>query len=339
MTIGQRADVGLILNTTVTGHPIEDSPAIEGTFASAPAGRSPDCGRPVAALGGGRLAFSNLAEVAAFTKTDRDVQAIGMPFLVLQDGRVALARAAALSANFPPVFPNARVNVTGFAAAGKPCDVRSYYVTDGGAMENLSLVSALLAIESALGTLPPDAKLRDIDIVLAEASAFDFDYAQDRGVGAAAGQSKERLTGRLTLELLDRLKKKGVAITVHDLSAPRVFRSRGGFGTHWQWPGSIRLENPLVAPVPPEWQRIVAQYSRLDRHWVTIDRPQLFSLWEALYDKDTRICDRAWPNDTAADLTTVSRWICGKNAAGDPVARADPQLDHWARLKANLSAR
>ena len=337
MTIGKRGDVGLILNTTVTGHPIEDSPAIEGTFASAPAGRPAECGRPVAALGGGRLAFSNLAQVDAFAKNDRDVQAIGLPFLVLQDGGVELARAAALSANFPPVFPNARVNVTGFAAAGT-CDVRSYYVTDGGAMENLSLVSALLAIESALRTLPPEAKLRDVDIVLAEASAFDFDYAQDRGVGAAAGQSKERLTGRLTLELLERLGKR-VAITVHDLSAPRVFRSRGGFGTHWQWPGSVRLENPLVAPVPSEWQRVVAQYSRLDRHWVTIDRPQLFDLWNALYAKDGSICNTSWPKEAAEDLTTVSRWICGKNADGDDVARPDPQLAHWERLKASASAR
>src|SRR5204863_330849 len=149
------------------------------------------------------------------TKSDLEVPAIGMPFRVLRDGSVGLARAAALSANFPPVFPNARVNVTGFAAVGQPCDVRSYYVTDGGAVENLSLVSALL----------------------------------------------------------------------------------------------------------------------------TIDRAQLFALWNALYDKDTRICDRSWPNDTAADLTTVSRWICGKNAGGDDVARADPQLAHWERLKASVSAR
>jgi hypothetical protein len=133
--------------------------------------------------------------------------------------------------------------------------------------------------------------------------------------------------------------RKRVSIIVHDLSAPRVFRSRGGFGTHWQWPGSIRLENPLIAPVPPEWQRIVAQYSGLDRHWVTIDRPQLFALWDALYDRDTRICDRSWDDDFAADLTTVSRWICGKDSAGRDVARPDPQLAHWDRLKASLSGR
>jgi hypothetical protein len=337
MTLAKRSDVGLILNTTVAGHPLQDAPAVDGTLARPTELRSPDCERPVSALGGGRLAFSNLAQVDAFSKNDRDVPAIGMPFLVLRDRKVELANAAALSANFPPVFPNARVNVTGFAGPRKPCDVRSYYVTDGGATENLSLVSALLAIDSALGALPADAPLREIDIVLAEASAFEFDYSQDRGVGAATGQAKERLTGRLTLELLARLRKR-VTISVHDLSLPRVFRSRGGFGTHWQWPGSVRLENPLVTPVPLEWQRVVAQFTGLDRHWVTIDRDQLFTLWNALFDKDRAFCDRTWSDDGAADLTTVSRWICGKDRAGRDVARRDPQIDHWARLKATLAA-
>jgi hypothetical protein len=337
MTLAKRADVGLILNTTVAGHPVEDAPVIDGTLARLPAGRLPDCERPISALGGGRLAFSNLTHIDAFSKTDADVQAIGMPFRVLRDRRVELAKAAALSANFPPVFPNARVNVAGFAGAGKPCDVRSYFVTDGGATENLSLVSALLAIDSAVSALPVNAPLREIDIVLAEASAFEFDYAQDRGVGAATGQAKERLTGRLTLELLERLRKR-VTINVHDVSLPRVFRSRGGFGTHWQWPGSVRLENPLVTPVPPEWQRVVAQFTRLDRHWLTIERAQLFRLWQALYDKDGAFCDRPWSDDPAADLATVSRWICGRDKSGNEVARRDPQLDHWAKLKAKLAA-
>lgn len=337
MGIAKRSDVGLILNTAVSGHPVEDAPALVGTFASPPPGRSAECARPISGLGGGRLAFSNLAQVDAFSKNDPDVPGIGMPFLVLRDEKVLLAKAAALSANFPPVFPNARVDVTGFASREKPCDLRTYFVTDGGAVENLSLVSALLAIDSALRTLPRDAKLRDIDIVLAEASAFDFDYSQDRGVGAATGQAKERLTGRLTLELLERLRER-VTIKVHDLSLPRVFRSRGGFGTHWQWPGSVRLENPLITPVPSDWQRLVAQFTRLDRHWVTINRDQLFTLWQALYDKDGTFCTQSWDDNASGDLKAVSSWICGRARHGSGDVRPDPHIDRWNMLRSKLLA-
>ncbi len=336
MALAKHNDLGLILNTAVSGHPVEDAPALAGTFAGPSAGRSAECDLPVSGLGGGRLAFSNLAQVDAFAKNDPDIPGIGLPFLVLRDQRVTLAKAAALSANFPPVFPNARVDVTGFARPDKPCDVRSYFVTDGGAVENLSLVSALLAIDSALKSLPHGAKVRDIDIVLAEASAFDFDYAQDRGVGAATGQAKERLTGRLTLELLARLRER-VTINVHDLSLPRVFRSRGGFGTHWQWPGTVRLENPLVAPAPPAWQSLVAQFTGLDRHWVRIGQEQLLEIWQALYDKDAEFCTRHWKDNSSADLTTVSGWICGRDSHRADVARQDPHVDRWKAFRSKLA--
>jgi predicted acylesterase/phospholipase RssA len=337
MALAKRSDLGLILNTAMAGHPVEDAPALVGTFAGPPSGRSAECDRPISGLGGGRLAFSNLAQVEAFSKSDPDIPSVTMPFLVLRDQKVALARAAALSANFPPVFPNARVDITGFARPEKTCDLRTYYVTDGGAVENLSLVSALLAIDSALRTLPRDTELRDIDIVLAEASAFDFDYSQDRGVGAATGQAKERLTGRLTLELLERLRER-VKINIHDLSLPRVFRSRGGFGTHWQWPGTVRLENPLFTPVPPDWQRLVAQVTGLDRHWVTINRDQLSTLWQALYANDGAFCARSWDDDSDADLKTVSGWICGHARDGGNRVHPDPHVGRWERLRSNLAA-
>ena len=338
MTLASRSDVGLILNTTVTGHPLEDAPALDGTLERPPGRPSDDCEWPVSALGGSRLSFSNLAAVESFSKYEAQAPAISLPFLVLRDRDIELAKAAALSANFPPVFPNARVNVTGFEAVGKSCRKRSYFVTDGGAVENLSLISALLAIDSALIHLKPGTPVRTIDIVLAEGSALQFDYAQDRGIGAVTDQAKERLTGRLTLELLEHLRSKQVTINIHDVSLPRVFRSRGGFGTHWEFPASIRIEDPLVPAPTSDGQRL-AGYLGGGRESLSLDRDQLIELWTALYNdsKDKGFCDIDFGDAPSGDLTRTKGWICGLEPSGWPPVRRDPQIDRWAALKAALA--
>jgi hypothetical protein len=347
-TVGADTRLGLILNTTVAGHPLEDSPMTE-SLVRLPSGSSDPCvsyERPVSAFGGGRLAFSNLANIEKFTKTSVEISSIQMPFVVVQDPTVTLADAAALNANFPPVFPNARVELSGYPPNASGCATRSYYVTDGGATENLGLVSALLALQSALhdpGLKPP---LRDVDIVLAEASAVDYDYTQDRGIGASTDQSKERLTGRLTLELLEEVQTDArtidpsAQIRLHDLSLPLAFRSRGGFGTHWMFPGSIDVINPLQTPLPRPWMRKLADYSGLERYSVTLEKPQLTALWGGLYDIDwnsredghNSFCEKQWPEEPHAPTRTVARWICGKDSYGAQVAGPDRQLKAWERL-------
>jgi len=175
--------------------------------------------------------------------------------------------------------------------------------------------------------------------VLSEASAMDVDYQQDHGVGAATGASKERLTGRLTLELLDQVRErmKPAQVRVHDLSLPRVFRSRGGFGTHWMFPKSVQVDNPLETPVPPTWVRIVTQFSGTERYWVTLDAEELKTLWRGLYDEQN-FCERSWENDPYADLTTVAGWICGWRADKNHswVPEADQQVAHWEALRRQL---
>lgn len=360
LRFNQEPEIGLILNSTATGVPLQDMPMIDGTFIRLPtvgATRCEDDARPTSAGVGGRLAFSNIRDIGAFQKFDENMPSIRMPFVVVRDPDVKLAQAAALNANFPPVFPNARVNLTGFSGGdATKCDTRSYFVTDGGTTENLGLVSALLALDSALdsigagdprndahaSTQPP--RLRDVDIVLAEASAFSFDYSQDRGVGAAAGDGKERLTGRLTLELIDRVqaRMRPAKVRIHDLSLPRAFRSRGGFGTHWAFPGSVRIENPLVTPLLSTWNRVVSQYGGTDRQWVTLDRKHLFIAWDALFD-DESICDRrSWPSADhptgAQDLAIVSGWICGHDPSLKDAAKPDPQVARWQALRTLMKA-
>ncbi|MET0986825.1 MAG: patatin-like phospholipase family protein [Steroidobacteraceae bacterium] len=343
--LGQDASVGLILNTTITGHPLDDAPTLQNAVIPTPGRRDEPCRaleHPVSALGGGRLAFTNLRETDAFAKRNAAAPNIQLPFVLVRDSQVALAPAAALNANFPPVFPNARVNLRESAAHSSGCTMRSYYVTDGGATENLGLLSALMALQSSLQTMPSGTRLRNIEIVLAEASATGYDYAPDRGVGAATGQAKERLTGRLTLELLEDVQRTAhsidsqASIRIHDLSMPRVFRSRGGFGTHWMFPQAVRVTNPLAMPLPQPWIQTVAQFSRLDRYWVTLSKEQLFELWQDLYRPSDDFCARARPIDPYEDLQTVSNWICGRSADGQIQVAPDPQPRRWRELQEAL---
>jgi len=109
-------------------------------------------------MGGGRLIFTNLADrthsrlrcvAPRIRVAHSDVR---LPYVVVQDRDVPVASAAALNANFPPIFTNARVDVAS-ETKDAACPERSYYVTDGGATENLGLVSALYALRAALKQL------------------------------------------------------------------------------------------------------------------------------------------------------------------------------------------
>lgn len=340
-TIGSGLGVGMILNTTITGHPVEDSPMLDGALAFAPPRAGSNCAnaeRPVAALGGGRLAFSNLdvGEAAGFRAASNDARNLQLPFVIVRDDAVELAKASALSANFPPVFPNARVNLGGYAPNARGCTVRTYYVTDGGATENLGLVSALLALENALTNAKGKMRLRDIRIVMAEGSAVDYDYEQDRGVGAATGQSKERLTGRLTLELLRRVQEAvkavdpNATVTLHDLSLPRVFRSRGGLGTNWMFPRDVQVTTPLTAMLPSKWRQWLSEMLFGARYSVTLDKQQLLAVWQALFSREGDFCAKQWTDDPS---TTVAGWICGREEQGTAKLSPDAMLASWQRFR------
>ena len=123
-------------------------------------------------------------------------------------------------------------------------------------------------------------------------------------------------------------------VYLHDLSMPRVLRSRGGFGTHWMYPEFVRVMNPQIAALPSVWSQTFAQYSRLERYWVTIDKKQMFEMQRALYDKDELFCDKKWPveRDQARDLSTISDWICGRIDGQPRTLAADGQPEAWANL-------
>jgi len=321
----------LILNTAITGHPAEESKALNSTI-----DRAQTCGedeRPFNLLSGGRLIFTNLHDIEAFPTRDSPLPDVRQPYVIVRDGSVPLAVAAALNANFPPVFPNARVRVAVDRTDKTDkdgCDHRSYYVTDGGAQENLGLISALYALQGALARIPDGVAVRPIHLVIAEASAVSYDYSQDRGISVAFSGSRERLAGGLTNELLDRVQQQAQrlksTLQLHYLGLPLAFRARGGFGTHWMYAKEFNLSDPRTRAEP--WYNFLP-FTRFRTGKAVISRADLEELWVALHDPDRPFCDqtRSFSN---SDSKKVQGWVCG-SAADAPRGR-DLHLAQWNDL-------
>ena len=338
-TLADSDQLALILNTTITAHPHEDSDLLRGAFPESPES-NPCTGRhiPYGLMGGGRLVFTNLKERDAFppsgalTPTDKGLHIpdVRLPYVVVQDPDVSLAHASALNANFPPVFTSARVDVPS-EVADAACPYRTYYVTDGGANENLGLVSALYALRGALGELAP-GDIPPLHIVTIEASESAYDYTPDRGIEAVLTSAKERLTGGLTQELLNDIEHLAIdpardrsRVQIHDLAMPLVFRSRGGFGTHWMFPGSVVIANPRL-PRPPAWYtHLIPNILSKESDSAALDQPQVVALWTALHDPDRDFCSRACDKDSRR----VAAWICGSDV-GNPAA--DLHIAEWRHL-------
>ncbi len=352
--LGDAKQPALILNTTITGHPQEDSDLLRGMFsASLQARLSCDARHePYANISGGRLIFTNLKDRSAFpmaggevgvTQGDPPIPDVRLPYVVVNDPLVPLAAAAALNANFPPVFTNARVTIPS-EAPDNECPMRSYYVTDGGATENLGLVSSLYALRRAVANIRKidAARIPQIHLVLLEASATTYDYTPDRGINAASGGSKERLTGGLTLELLQevsemtkRTQPAASGVKVHDLAMPLAFRSRGGFGTNWMFPNSIEIANPRT-PHPAPWYASFEWWrSRRQQATASLGRDELIELWTELHDPTVPFCGSG-PQNPGRDqsMQTVANWICG--VMGSESLPADIHVAQWQELVREL---
>lgn len=322
----------LILNATMISHPDAESQVLERTI-----DKSPTCDeaeRTYKPMGGGRLIFTNVRDVKAFPnredKLENPIPDVRLPYRIVQDADAALAIPAAVNANFPPVFPSVRIRFDGKGPNG--CQYLSYYASDGGAEENLGLISALYALESALAKVSEGAA-RPIHVVIAEASAVTYDYSQDRGLSAALGGSTERLTGGLTNELIDRVRQKlhdpsgeKKSIQFHYLDLPLAFRARGGFGTHWMYAKEYHLNDPRPRAIP--------FYNSLPLAWLrpgkaTVDRNDLEALWRALHDPRTPFC-KADLSQEKSDARKVQEWICGSSTP-DSMGR-DVHMEEWQKL-------
>jgi hypothetical protein len=161
----------------------------------------------------------------------------------ITDGGISIARAAALSANFPPVFSDAAIDVM----SGEDTGVR-YWVTDGGAVENRGAMTLYVAIRAATkswsatsaGTPPP------LHIVVADVSAAPGNYTESFGLNsvlAAGGQLGLGMEGEVLSDIRDIYCGRRSTVLVHDITMPPVLRN-GGIGTHWLLPGSLTSRKP-----------------------------------------------------------------------------------------------
>jgi Patatin-like phospholipase len=236
-------DFGLICNTTLAGRFDRALlSADENRGLTLPEAASRYFDRTRSDVAGGRLVLTNLALRRAFSSSHAlpFSQRVTLPILV-DDTGVRLERAAALSANFPPVFSNAAVDVG---------DGQRYWVTDGGAADNRGLEPVLYALRDALSDpqRPRCAKLPSIQIVVIEASGIDDRFQQDRGIGSALGagaQFADQLNSELANGLLNyyRAANQEGDLQFYFVPMPEMLRRSGSFGTHWMLQGSIEVRH------------------------------------------------------------------------------------------------
>jgi hypothetical protein len=337
-TLGSVGAPALILNSAIVSHPAEDSDLLGRTLNAANIGKAgcEETERSYKLMSGGRLIFTNIRDwdTGEFPSRRAAIPDVRLGYEIMRDADIPLATAAALNANFPPVFPSARVRVEN--GGDGPCRFKDYYVTDGGAVENLGLVSALYALESAVETLPAGSKVRPIHVVLAEASAVTYDYGQDRGLSAIEG-SRERLAGGLTVELIAKLKRQlatrgetSPKIEFYYLGLPLAFRARGGFGTHWMYAKEYHLNDPR--PRSKRFLNFLPGDMGRDRK-ALIDQNDLRKLWLALHDPDKPFCRPQQFHSTEADK--VWTWICG---SPPDLQGRDLHMGEWQRLVDEMRA-
>jgi hypothetical protein len=154
---------------------------------------------------------------------------VHLPILV-NDKDAPVERGAALSANFPPVFSNAAVDID---------DTERYWVTDGGAADNRGLEPLLGALRDAIRHPSTEtAPLPYVVIVVIDASGIDNTYQQTRGLGSALGAGShyaDQLNSEVATDLIsiyhDAHQESDLKFVY--VPMPEILRKSGAFGTHW----------------------------------------------------------------------------------------------------------
>jgi hypothetical protein len=240
--LAQISDIGLIFNTTLAGEFVCPKP---------------DCGgQPLlqverdlrsetkSTLAGGRLLLTNLDLPPGITGKPLEPGSSEPLPIVLSGAQISLQQAAALNANFPPVFSNAAIDVD---------NQKRYWVTDGGAADNRGMEMMLYAVrvtlQNMLQKIGPDA-LPPIYIVVADASAFSDAYTQDRGISSMEGAGSH-FASHLDSELVSSIQQ---LYCLHPerfhftyVMMPDRLRQSGSFGTHWMLQSHITVRRPDTA--------------------------------------------------------------------------------------------
>ncbi|MBI4910067.1 MAG: patatin-like phospholipase family protein [Acidobacteria bacterium] len=218
--IGHVTDMALIFNTTIAGHYGEPAPRED---LEESASRNPR--KHESAMAGGRLILTNLDTVGMFEGVNGPYP-IRLP-VVVNDPRFKLTAAAALNANFPPVFSNAPVDVS---------KEDRYWVTDGGAADNRGAEMLLYALRKAIQDAP-ELQTRRMLVLIADAGAAPGTYSQDRGIGSAIGAGKQ-FAMHLVAEL-----SRGLGGNIKLVYVPMPRMLSESFGTHWMLQSTIAVSH------------------------------------------------------------------------------------------------
>ena len=329
--LGQLADLGLILNTTLAGSlDLGDgcSDCGDSEFAHL-ASRRFWRKRTRGWDAGGRLILTNLRAFETWPEGEPP-SLLELPYEVIDDPLVRLSEAAALTANFPPVFSNAALDVE---------RRQRYWVTDGGATDNRGMISLLLALRTALHGRWPEAavgapakaqaaagaaapqptatkpELPILHIVMADATAGSTTYTQDRGLGGkfgATGKVANQLIAELLADVGRAYERVGGRVVFHDLSMPAFLRIDGGLGTHWMLPRSIKMKAP-----------------RDDDSDMTLDTFAARAVIGGLHAHEDGLDLDLCPGEKVTWLTRANRWMWVHLARQETREERLARIDQW----------
>ena len=223
-----------------------------------------------------------------------------LPYFEVLDPSIGLSEAVAVSANFPPAFPDAWIRITG------PGPERIWTATDGGATENLGLLSVTRALRSEFQRCLSDSACRsrsrqeptDIHVVGLEASAVESVGGISGGIQAAL-DARYRLSSQLVAERTPQLivlgERLGIRVVFHTIHMPYVFRREEGLGTHWalpeEWEHKLKIADKGFSEVI---RRIFSDFRTGGERTLKMN-PHLFCLLESLYRHSATIGESHGP--------------------------------------------
>ncbi len=240
-TFSNLTDFGLMCNTTLAGR--FDRSFVTGSENECfclPKASTDHFRETRSDVAGGRLILTNLNLDGAFPAKPDFIPGIQLP-VVLDDRDIRVERAAALSANFPPVFSNAAIDVD---------NQTRYWVTDGGAADNRGLEPLLFALRQAVTKSPgTPGNLPSVKVVIIEASGIDETFEQNRGLGSAMGAGAhfaDQLDTELHNDLVSiyQTAQQKDDLQFYYIAMPRFLRTSGSFGTHWMLQEHITVKHP-----------------------------------------------------------------------------------------------
>jgi hypothetical protein len=189
-------------------------------------------------LAGARLVLTNLLLSEDFAAGIPEPRGHHRPPVRISYPEAYLWEAAALNANFPPLFPDAAIDTA---------EATRYGVSDGGAADNRGLEMLLSAVREAVASPVPAtcANPPRLIVVAADAGAFSNAFRQNQGVGGALGAGSHfasELSGELVRQIDTLYPRKGQLAGLDLVYLPIPLQLAKRWGTHWMLQDSITVQ-------------------------------------------------------------------------------------------------